>query len=406
MFTTRFWSAIVITILTLPIQTSIVLALSPPEISRIAKKSVVRIDGGNAGTGFIVKKNGNTYRILTNAHVLKRSGNYQVITPDSSSYTLVNKRFSPNNIDLAEAEFTSDRDYPVAELGSSEGLEPGSYIYSYGWNGVSEAIESRTPQLLTGTISSIKLGQAYNGYNLIYTLSRVPGMSGSPIYNDLGKVIGIYGLQDDSSTLTLGISIDTYKRLTNRTEPRPQIAILIGNSPSMGATNQQIVMVLFADFQSPYCAITDKIVKQFMAKHKDKVTLVYKYFPLTQVHPEALPAARAAWAANKQGKFWQYHDALFANQAKLGETFYIETATSLKLDLDKFNANRKLADNSIVEDFKLGRKLGIEGVPTFIMNEKMIHGAASLADLERALADVEQDLSQATKNNLRLKLIK
>ena len=171
---------------------------------------------------------------------------------------------------------------------------------------------------------------------------------------------------------------------------RKNTKALIGNSPVMGATNGQIVMVAFSDFQCPFCATADKSVKQFMAKHKDKVTLVYKYFPLTQIHPEALPAARAAWAANKQGKFWEYHDALYTNQAKLGETFYLETATSLKLDLNKFNADRKVADDFIVEDFKLGRKLGIDGTPTFIINGEVVTGAASLADLEKAFAQVSK----------------
>jgi protein-disulfide isomerase len=165
---------------------------------------------------------------------------------------------------------------------------------------------------------------------------------------------------------------------------------MIGDSPVMGASNRQIVMVAFSDFQCPYCASADKSIKQFMAKHKDKVTLVYKYFPLTQIHPEALPAARAAWAANKQGKFWDYHDALYANQAKLGEAFYLETATKLKLDLNKFTADRKLADDFIVQDFKLGRKLGVDGTPTFIMNGEVVTGAASIADLEKAFAQVSK----------------
>jgi protein-disulfide isomerase len=169
---------------------------------------------------------------------------------------------------------------------------------------------------------------------------------------------------------------------------RKNTKAMIGDSPVSGSSNRQIVMVAFSDFQCPYCATADKSVKQFMAKHKDKVTLVYKYFPLTQIHPEALPAARAAWAANKQGKFWDYHDALYANQAKLSEAFYLETATKLRLDLNKFNADRKLADNFIVEDFKLGRKLGVDGTPTFIMNGEVVTGAASTADLEKAFAQI------------------
>jgi protein-disulfide isomerase len=171
---------------------------------------------------------------------------------------------------------------------------------------------------------------------------------------------------------------------------RKNTKALIGDSPVTGASDRQIVMLAFSDFQCPFCATANKSLKEFMAKHKDKVTLVYKHFPLTQIHPEALPAARAAWAANKQGKFWEYHDTLFANQAKLGEAFYTETATSLKLDLKKFDADRKLADNFIVEDFKLGRKVGVDGTPTFIMNGEVVTGAASLADLEKALAKVRK----------------
>ena len=171
---------------------------------------------------------------------------------------------------------------------------------------------------------------------------------------------------------------------------RKDVKSFIGDSPTMGAKDRKIVMVEFSDFQCPYCATASVSVKQFMAKHKDKVTLVYKHFPLTQIHPEALPAARAAWAANKQGKFWEYHDILFANQAKLGEPLYLETATKLKLDLKKFNADRKIADAAIVKDFTLGRKVGIEGTPTFILNGELVAGSGSLADLEKAFAEIKK----------------
>ena len=224
MFIPRFCSAILISVLTLPVQASILLALTPVEIVSIAKKSVVRIDGANTGSGFIVKKSGNTYTVLTNAHVLQQSGNYQLLAPDGRSYPLSVKQLFPSKIDLAEAEFTSDRDYQVAELGDIKTLMPGSNIYSYGWNASSTALGDRSPQLLPGSVSSIKSGKTYQGYNLVYTLNRVPGMSGSPLYNDQGKVVGVYGLGDSETTLTLGISIDTYtdKRLITLTNLSPQ----------------------------------------------------------------------------------------------------------------------------------------------------------------------------------------
>ncbi len=173
-------------------------------------------------------------------------------------------------------------------------------------------------------------------------------------------------------------------------QARKNTKALIGDSPTKGAINRKIVMVEFSDFQCPFCATATKNVQEFMAKHKDQVTLVYKHFPLTQIHAEALPAAGAAWAANKQGKFWEYHDVLFANQSRLGEILYLETANSLKLDLRKFNADRKIANEFIVQDYQLGRKLGVDATPTFIMNGEVITGAATLADLEKALAKVSQ----------------
>jgi protein-disulfide isomerase len=169
---------------------------------------------------------------------------------------------------------------------------------------------------------------------------------------------------------------------------RKDVKSFIGDSPTTGAKDRKIVLVEFSDFQCPYCSSASVEVKKFMARHKDKVTLVYKHFPLTQIHPEALPAARASWAANKQGKFWEYHDALFANQSKLGEPLYLETATKLKLDLKKFNADRKIADAAIVKDFTLGRKVGVEGTPTFLLNGEVVPG--SLADLEKAFAEVNK----------------
>ncbi len=194
------------------------------------------------------------------------------------------------------------------------------------------------------------------------------------------EVLQKYGLEQQQKELKA--QAEAIKQLRRNTKA------MIGDSPVLGAANQQIVMVEFSDFQCPFCATANQNVKQFMAKHKDKVTLVYKHFPLTQSHPEALPAASAAWAANRQGKFWEYHDVLFANQARLGESLYIETATKLKLDLNKFNADRKLAPDSIVKDFRLGRQLGVEGTPTFFMNGEVLSGAATLADFEKALAIV------------------
>jgi protein-disulfide isomerase len=163
---------------------------------------------------------------------------------------------------------------------------------------------------------------------------------------------------------------------------------LIGNSPTTGAADRKILLVEFSDFQCSFCATAAVNIRKFMAKHPE-VTLVYKNFPLTQAHPQALPAAKAAWAAHQQGKFWPYHDGLFANQSKLGEEYYLQLAQQLKLDLKRFQADYVAADNSIVADYTLGRKLNVNGTPSFVMNGEFFTGVASVEDLEKVLAKVK-----------------
>ena len=111
------------------------------------------------------------------------------------------------------------------------------------------------------------------------------------------------------------------------------------NSPTTGAVEKNIVLLEFSDFQCPFCAEAHQSVKQFMDKHQDEVTLVYKYFPLSGIHPQAIPAAIAATAAEKQGKFWEYEDELFEQQKQLGEELYIAIAEKLNLDLEQFNSD-------------------------------------------------------------------
>ena len=165
---------------------------------------------------------------------------------------------------------------------------------------------------------------------------------------------------------------------------------VIGESPTIGAEEAKILLVEFSDFQCPYCAEAHKTLKEFMAKHQDEVKLVYKHFPLTDIHPEAVIAAKAAWAGLQQGKFWEYQDALFSNQQKLGEEFYVATATALNLNVEQFNRDRNspAANMAIQKDMQLGNALGIFGTPFFVMNDELFTGAVKLSDMEAILARV------------------
>ncbi|WP_260446174.1 MULTISPECIES: thioredoxin domain-containing protein [unclassified Nostoc] len=160
---------------------------------------------------------------------------------------------------------------------------------------------------------------------------------------------------------------------------------VIGESPTTGSTQSKTVLIEFSDFQCPYCAEAHKTLKQLLAKYPDKVKLVYKNLPLISIHAEALPSATAAWAAYQQGKFWEYHDALFTNQKQLGEALYLDIAKKLNLDLGKFKRDLPLATPAITKDIQLAEKLGVSGTPFFIINSPTFSGVPQLADIENIL---------------------
>jgi protein-disulfide isomerase len=172
-----------------------------------------------------------------------------------------------------------------------------------------------------------------------------------------------------------------------RQEPR----LLLRNAPVTGSSSQKIIMAEFSDFECPYCAKAHEVVKEFMAKNGNDVTLVYKHFPLKQIHQQAEPAALASWAAFQQGKFWEYHNALFEQQSKLGEEFYVELAKNLKLDIDKFNRDRKSneAKEAVKKDFELGKSLGVRGTPSFVINGVFFSGVPNIQDLEGLVAQIK-----------------
>lgn len=193
-------------------------------------------------------------------------------------------------------------------------------------------------------------------------------------------------------------SIQDYQQQQQEKEKQKRLSLLqsiktnrkqfIGNSPTLGRRNSKEILIEFSDFQCPYCADVHTTLKQFVADHKDDVSLVYKHYPLVQIHAESITAATAAWAAYQQDKFWQFHDFLFAHQDKLGESLYLQAAKDLGLDLTQFERDRKSQDAStaVQKDMELAQKLGISGTPFFVMNEETFSGAVQESFLENRLA--------------------
>lgn len=148
------------------------------------------------------------------------------------------------------------------------------------------------------------------------------------------------------------------------------------NDHVQGLTDAPIELIEYGDFQCPYCRKADVIVKGFQRELGDSIKFVFRNFPLTELHPNALHAALAAEAAALQDKFWDMHDILFENQKFLDDENLIRYAKIIGLDEKKFE--KDFSKNEVIqkvkEDYNSGEKNGVEGTPTFFVNGRIYQG--------------------------------
>jgi protein-disulfide isomerase len=167
---------------------------------------------------------------------------------------------------------------------------------------------------------------------------------------------------------------------------------LIAQSPTTRNPLGKTVVVEFSDFQCPFCQAAYHSLNSFHTKHPE-VLIAYKHFPLVQIHDQAMPAAQAAWAAQQQGKFWEYHNQLFEHQDALNEGLYTQLAQEVGLNMKRFDRDRNsaAATKAISDDLKLADVIGVEGTPLFVVlgqkSAKIVSGA-DIENLESALAQV------------------
>jgi protein-disulfide isomerase len=158
------------------------------------------------------------------------------------------------------------------------------------------------------------------------------------------------------------------------------------DDPSLGKAGAPVTLVLFSDFQCPFCSRVEPTLKQVKQAYGDKVRVVWKHQPLG-FHPNAMPAALAAEAAREQGKFWEFHDKLFENQTSLSDQLYEQIAAELRLDLGKWKSARTAPrlQARISEDQAIATQVGAQGTPTMFVNGQKIPGAASFDVLKAAI---------------------
>ncbi|WP_443096568.1 DsbA family protein [Pyxidicoccus fallax] len=167
----------------------------------------------------------------------------------------------------------------------------------------------------------------------------------------------------------------------------------VGNAPVKGPKNAPITIVAFSDFECPFCSRVLPTLKQIEEQYGNKVKVAFQNQPLP-FHANAKPAAAAALAAHEQGKFWEMHDKLFANQRALDRASLEKYAQELGLNVDKFKAaldSNKFAAQ-IDADAAEGQRLGASGTPTFFINGRTLVGAQPFDAFKRV---IDEELKKA-----------
>lgn len=218
-------------------------------------------------------------------------------------------------------------------------------------------------------------------------------------------------MQQNSTALwTLGIiGVSAFMLIaflfsSRESSPNPELTKqdipVVADDHVKGAATSTVVLVEYLDFECEACGAYYPIVTQLQEEYGDRVKFVARYFPLPS-HRNGLPAALAAEAAGRQGKFWEMHDLLFTRQATWGEKqaqtpeVFEAYAQELGLDMEKFRADVASAEvtERVARDIEQGQQLGVNSTPTFFLNGKQVR--APSIEAFRTLLDAELQASGA-----------
>jgi protein-disulfide isomerase len=154
------------------------------------------------------------------------------------------------------------------------------------------------------------------------------------------------------------------------------LEIPVDGSPRIGGKEAVVTLVVFTDFRCPYCARTAEEIHELTRRYAKELEVIYKAFPLA-IHPEAELAARAAYAAHRQNKFWEMHDTIFSAFGSEVDRERLDImAIGIGMDTEEYleDIASPAATAAINADKKLGKQLGVSGTPTLFINGRLIEG--------------------------------
>lgn len=176
--------------------------------------------------------------------------------------------------------------------------------------------------------------------------------------------------------------------------PRHQIDLT--GAPVRGPEDAPVTVVEFSDFHCPFCRRVQPTLRELLRKYPTQVRIVYKHFPLDNLHPGARRAADASWCAQQQDRFWQFHDLVYDSppEASTGMPMLTELAAKAGLDVPAFAQclSSGKAEKVVEEQFEEGNRNGVDGTPGFFINGRLVSGAVPLSTLSEI---VDEELAQA-----------
>ncbi|AKI98454.1 protein-disulfide isomerase [Archangium gephyra] len=166
----------------------------------------------------------------------------------------------------------------------------------------------------------------------------------------------------------------------------PRAATPRREAPGQGPADAKVTVEVWSDFQCPFCAKGGATLKQLREKYGDRIRIVFRHMPLP-FHENARLAAAASMAAAEQGRFWEFHDALFQQQTELDRKSLEKLAKKLKLDVERFQRalDSGAYDNYLEAEVTEARQRGVSGTPTFFINDTALVGARPVEQFIEAI---------------------
>ena len=156
---------------------------------------------------------------------------------------------------------------------------------------------------------------------------------------------------------------------------------------AQGSADAPITLVEYGDYECPHCGAAYPVVQQLQQRFGDKLRFVFRNFPLAEMHPNAVSAAMAAEFGAAHARFWEFHDALFENQTRLGVDLYTAIVAELGLEVARLRAALEASEylEKVRNDFTGGVRSGVNGTPTFFVNGARYEGSPDVATMGEAL---------------------